>query len=185
MSASRRPSYRQSRSERWQPAPSGAGIGRSFADKVPRGPAGEAELLEGSAEPDLANQDGHGPQQQEGTGGQGSGHIHLRSGFGGFRNEKPAVRSQRGPRVTQQILFFNYYSLHMTLYHDLGDYLAISPARYGMVRPGQHLGWTTKGYSSLHSIIPPNGQIFSRIAWFRVTTLELLVCLCRVIQPLK
>jgi hypothetical protein len=95
----------------------------------------------------------------------------LRSGFGAFE-QKPAVRTQREPRVTQQLLFFNSYSLLMTLYHSLGDYLAISPARYAMVRSDQHLGLDDEGLFFLHYIVPPNGQLFSRTAWLRVTTLD-------------
>jgi hypothetical protein len=66
----------------------------------------------------------------------------------------------------------------MTLYHGLGNYLAISPAQYGMARSDQHLGWTTKGDSSLHYIVPPIGHIFSRTAWLRVTPSAPRVCPC-------
>jgi hypothetical protein len=90
-------------------------------------------LLEASTEADLPNQESYSPQQQKRATGKSNGHIDPP----GLRNKKPAIRTLRGPRVTQHILYFNSYTSSLTsLYHGLGNYLANSrvQARAGCSR---------------------------------------------------
>jgi hypothetical protein len=122
----------------------------------PEGHQAKQQLLEGSTELNLANQESYRPQQQERTTGKSNGHIDPP----GLRNKKPAIRTLRGPRVTQHILYFNSYTSSLTsLYHGLGNYLAVSPvqARAGCSRTP--IGRITNGYSPRHYIVPPKMAI--------------------------
>jgi hypothetical protein len=73
----------------------------------PQGQQAKQQLLQGSAEPDLSNQQHESPQQQQRTGGQGnSGHLILRSRVSGTFETK--TRGAHLARLAGKLFFASY-----------------------------------------------------------------------------
>jgi hypothetical protein len=82
----------------------------------PQGQQAKQQLLQGSAEPDLSNQQHESPQQQQRTGGQGnSGHLILQSRVSGSfetKNPRGALGTPRGKTTSCLLLgFFSQLSI--------------------------------------------------------------------------
>jgi hypothetical protein len=97
----------------------------------PNGQQSIDESLEGSAKPDLSNQQHKRPQQQQGTGGQGNDNGHdLFSGYAGvwtFETKKPrCARTARTAVIHNSLLSYNSYTSSLRLICRVFDvFLAI------------------------------------------------------------